>query len=121
MRRSLFATVAGAGLACLLGACASVPPPTEQIAVSQARIEDAQSAGAPALASVTYNEAQDKLDAARSAMASGDNLRARRLAQEAEVDARLAAERARASKTDQAYAEVQRSIEALRDELARRP
>jgi Domain of unknown function (DUF4398) len=121
MNSSFLKAFAGSAIACLLAACASVPPPTEQMAVSRARLEDAQAAGAPTLASVSFNDAQRKLDAARAAMSAGDNRDARRLAEEAEVDAQLAAERARAAKADRAYAEVERSIEALRDELARRP
>jgi len=121
MHRTFFTGLVGAAFACLMVGCASVPPPTEQMAVSRARIEDAERAGAPALASVAFSDAQRKLDAARAAMAAGDNRDARRLAEEAEVDAQVAAERARAANADRAYAEVQRSIEALRDELARRP
>ena len=120
MRWSPVIRAVGALAACLVTACASVPAPTEQMAVSRATIEEAQRAGAPSLASVAFNDAQQKLQAARAAMDAGDNLRAARLAQEAEVDAQVAAAHARATKAEQAHAEVQRSIDALRQELAGR-
>ena len=44
---------------------------------------------------------------------------ARRLAEEAEVDARLAATIARSAKTQRAVAEVESGIQALKDEIAR--
>jgi hypothetical protein len=91
------------------------------MAVSQAAIDDARRAGAPTYASIPFSNARSNLDAARAAMSGGDNREAARLAEEAEIDARVAAERARASQAESAHAEVQRSIEALRNELARRP
>ncbi|HVO90767.1 MAG TPA: DUF4398 domain-containing protein, partial [Casimicrobiaceae bacterium] len=101
MKRSTL-TLLACATAGALAACATVPPPTEQMAVSQAAIGDAQNAQAPALAPVTYHDAQANLEAARAAMASGKNLQARRFAEEAEADARLAATQARAVKAEQA-------------------
>ena len=54
-------------------------------------------------------------------MATRDYDDARRLADEAEADARLAEARAGARKNDRAVREVNEALRGLRDELARRP
>ena len=109
--------------ALLTVACATVsgPPPTEQVAVADAAVADAVSAGGPQYATADYRNAQRKIERARAALAVGDNATARDLAEEAEVDARLAAARARSTKAERAAAEVQASIRALRDALDRAP
>ena len=76
-------------LLALLAACASEPPPTAELAAVRAAVEHA----APLVAQYAPNElaaAQAKLKRAEGALARGDHVRARRLAEEAEVDARLA-------------------------------
>ena len=55
---------AAVALACaifLIGGCASVPPPTEQIAVSKAAYANAVSAGGNEYAPVEMRSAQDRL------------------------------------------------------------
>jgi len=113
-------SVAVASMA-LVAACASVPPPTEQMAVSRAAVGDAVSAGAADYAAIDLRNAQIKLDAAGAAINSRDYEQARRYAEEAEVDAKLAATRARSAKAQRAVAEVNESLRVLRDELARTP
>ncbi len=66
-------------------ACATEPPPAAELASARAAIEQAAT-GAPA----ELQAAKAKLNRAQDAAARGDNVQARRLAQEAEVDARLA-------------------------------
>jgi hypothetical protein len=112
-----------ASAALLTVACATVsgPPPTEQLAVANAAAVDAVSAGGPQYATADYTNAQRKLERARAALSVGDNASARDLAEEAELDARLAAMRARSTKANRAAAEVQASIRALRDALERAP
>lgn len=103
-----------------LGACASAPPPpTEQLAVTRAAIEEAQTAGATERAPVEMQAARRKLDESRRAVVEDDNARARRLAEQAEADARLAAAKARSSRSQEAVAALQASIRTMRDELAR--
>jgi hypothetical protein len=101
------------------GAVAAAPEPVESMAVARAAISDAVSAGSPELAPIALRNAQDKLDRANAALSSGRNRDARHLAEEAEADARLAAATARAAKAERAVAEVQASLSALRDEVAR--
>lgn len=95
--------------------CAGTPVPRAQLAVSQRAIEDAKTAGAAQAAPLDLQRAQDKLSRAQAATAEANNEQARRLAEEAEVDARLAAARARTARTREAAVEVQKSIRALRE------
>ena len=68
-------------------ACATEPPPGAALASARAAVEQA---GAARHAPAELSAARTKLTRAQDAAARGDNLQARRLAEEAEVDARLA-------------------------------
>lgn len=103
----------------LTAGCASTPPPNEQLAVSKAAVENAGGADTLEFAPVELKSARDKLAEAERAMRNKDYPRARRLAAEAEVDARLAQSKANAAKADRAVAEAQESIRVLREELQR--
>lgn len=109
----------GCSAVLLLAACSSVPPPTEQLAVSRAAIESAQTAGAPEFAAADLAQARSKFERAQAAMRDEDYLRARRLAEEAAVDAQLAQARAGSVRAQTAAAQVDQSIRALRSELER--
>ena len=104
-----------------LAACSSVPPPTEQLAVSRAAIDSAQSAGAGEFAAADLAQARQKLERAQAAMRSEDYVVARRLAEEAAVDAQLAQARAGSARARAAAAQVDESIRALRTETERAP
>jgi hypothetical protein len=108
-----------ASVAAVIAGCATTSAPTDQMAVTRSAVADAVSAGAPEYAPIPLKKAQDKLDAANVAMGSRDYDTARNLSEEAEADANLAAARARSVKAQRAAAEVQESIRALQDELAR--
>jgi hypothetical protein len=104
-----------------LAACASVPPPKQELAVAQSALRDAENAGASTAASLELARARDKLSKAEAAMKADDNELARRLLAEAEVDARRAAARAQAARSEKTLAELRESIRALQEEAARRP
>lgn len=106
-------------LALALGACASVPPPKEELAVTRSILEQARGAGAAGASNYELTTAEQKYDRAQRAMRDEQYMEARRLAQEAEVDARLALAKANTTKARAAVAEVQDSIRVLRDELNR--
>jgi hypothetical protein len=108
-----------AGALLLAAGCASTPAPTEQIAVSQAAVNDAVAAGAPEYAALELTLARDKMTAASNAVANKDYELARRLAAEAEVDARLARGKANAARAQKAANAVQEDIRVLREELNR--
>lgn len=101
----------------LLMACASVPPPKEQLAVSQATMSKAEEAGAFELAPLEFTAAQEKLREAQVAMERKDNLAALRLAEQAQVDADLAYYKARSAQAQKAVRQLNEGIEALRREL----
>lgn len=111
-------TLLGVGL---LAACSSMPPPpTEQLAVSSAAVASAASAGATELAAAELRTARDKLARANAAVATDDNARALTLAQQAQVDARLAEVKTRAIKAQKAAAELGEGNRVLREEMERK-
>lgn len=103
----------------LMAGCASTSAPTEQMAVSRAAVSNAMSAGGNQFAPVQLKSALDKMDAAERAMTVKDYELALRLAEQAEVDAKLAAEMARSAKALQAADAVQEDIRVLRQEIDR--
>jgi uncharacterized protein DUF4398 len=119
--KRLYTFAAAGSIALLAAGCVTVAtaPPTSQLAVARSAIADATSADAATYDAADLRNAQRKLDRAHDEAAQGDYAIAKRLAEEAEVDARLAATRARSDKATQAAAQVQASIRALQDEIAR--
>ncbi|WP_291517664.1 DUF4398 domain-containing protein [Acidovorax sp.] len=116
-----FRTAAAAIALAVLTACSSTPPPTEQMAVTRTTVN--RVAAAPSVATsapVELQMARDKYMQAERAMATEDYVTARRLAAEAEVDARVAETRADASRNAANLAQVQDSIRALQEEINRR-
>ncbi len=109
-----------ASLVVWLGACASTPPPTDQMAVSEAALAHAVSSGAPALAPAEMQSARDKLHRASVAMIARDYDNARTLAQQAQVDAQVAEAKAQSSKARSAADELREDRRVLREELDRK-
>ena len=108
-------------LATALVACASVPPPVEQMAVSKSAVDRASSSpNAVEAAPVELQKAREKLDRAQRAMTEKDYVLARRMAEQAEVDARVAESRASSARGERALKEVQESSRALQEEINRR-
>ncbi|AKJ30582.1 DUF4398 domain-containing protein [Caldimonas brevitalea] len=101
------------------GCAHRTPEPSEQMAVSQAAVDGAVSAGAQQYAPLELNQARQKLDAAKNAMRTDDKLNARRLAEQAEVDAQVASAKAAAEKSRKAVGEIEQGNRMLREELAR--
>lgn len=112
----------GAAAAAMVAAtgCASMPPPTDQVAVATAAVAHADKAGAPSLAPAEMRIAQDKLVRANVAMAAKDHRQALWLAQETQLDAELAELKAQSTKAAGAAEAVTQDDRALRDELARK-
>ena len=103
-----------------IAGCASMPPPTEQIAVSKAAVANAASAGGNEFASAEMRAAQDKMNRALRAMANEDYQDAKTLAEEAQVDAQLATTKARSAKAQKAAVTVQEDSQVLRKEIERK-
>ena len=87
----------GLGLGLLLAGCASAPPPVGLLDDAAAAVETARGAKADEYAAVELGRAEEQLAAARLAMDERDYADARTLAEMAELDAELAAARARAA------------------------
>lgn len=117
--RRLTSTLYLAGLTlALISACASTPPPSDELAVGAAAVERATSSAAVE-APVELAAARDKLARAQAAYAGHDLVLARQLAEQAEADAGLAEATSRSARAQRALAEVQEGIRQLRDEAAR--
>jgi hypothetical protein len=112
---------AAACLALLVAACASTEKRdmAAQLAVARTTVADAMSTGAPQLAPVEMKAAEDKLGAAEKAAAEKDYKKAGQLAEEAQVNARLASSRTQAAKAQQAADALRESNRALSNEMNR--
>lgn len=104
----------------LLAACASIPPPVEQMAVSRAAVNSANSAGVGEFTPVLLKSTMDKMAAAERAMTEMDYTLARQLAEQAQVDAQLAVARTQSVKAQKAADAVQEDSRALRNEIDRK-
>lgn len=113
--------VIGASVAAafLLAACSSVSPPIEQMAVSRAAVNTASNAGATEFAPVLLKSAMDKMAAAELAMTRKEYVKAGELAEQAQVDAQLAAASSRSAKAQKAAETVQEDSRVLRKEIDR--
>ncbi|CAO3415222.1 DUF4398 domain-containing protein [Azospirillum endophyticum] len=103
---------AAAVLSAALGmaACASdVPPPTAQLGAASQAVQEAERANALQYAPVALQSARDKLASADKAMRADERTRARRLAEEARVDAELATVTSQRAVTQQAATAVAKS------------
>ncbi|MFC6297851.1 DUF4398 domain-containing protein [Pseudomonas sp. CCM 7893] len=103
------------GTSFVLAGCAGNPP-TEQYAVTQSAVNSAVSAGGTEFAAVEMKSAQDKLKQAEIAMHDKKYDDARRLAEQAEWDARVAERKAQAAKAEQAVKDSQKAVQELRHE-----
>lgn len=115
---------AAAVLSAALGmaACASdVPPPTAQLGAASQAVQEAERANALQYAPVALQSARDKLAAADMAMRADERTRARRLAEEARVDAELATVTSQRAVTQQAATAVRRSATPTTPQSATAP
>ncbi|MFG3451269.1 MULTISPECIES: DUF4398 domain-containing protein [Pseudomonadaceae] len=110
------AAVALGGL--LLVGCAGNPP-NEQFAVTESAVRSAMSAGATQYAPVDMRAAQEKWKQAELAMQKENFDEARKLAEQAEWDARVAERKAQAAKAQKAVEDAQKGIQELREESMR--
>jgi hypothetical protein len=123
------ATVANKGLIVVMGAavvglagCAASPArPEADFSRAQTLIQSAEQQGAPEFAAADLERARGKLNQAEIVAEQGNGEQAARLAQEAAVDAELAAARAAAAKARKAADELDQSLETLRSEAQRAP
>jgi len=99
----------------LLAGCAG-DPPTEQYAVAESAVNGAVSAGGTEFSAVEMKSAQDKFKQAEIAMHDKSYAEAKRLAEQAEWDARVAERKAQAAKAKKAVQDARQGVEDLRNE-----
>jgi hypothetical protein len=109
-----------AAFVCFTVGCASVPPPTEQMAVTKLAITTAIEAGSAEFAAGDLRAAQEKMTRASTAMTQEDYSKARWLAEQAQADARLAEKKSQAAKALRAAATTEEDSRVLREELNRK-
>ena len=102
----------------LLVACSSTPPPVAEISAAQTAVTAAEQTDAARHAPADLDRARDKVLRAQAAMQEEYNEQARRLAEQALVDARLAEAKSRADVARQNADQVQAGINRLRSEDA---
>jgi uncharacterized lipoprotein YmbA len=104
----------------LLSGCASDPAPTEQLRLTEQAISQARAVGADEqVAELTL--ADDKLAQAQAAMLDEAHKDARVLAEQAELDARLAEARVLTQKSQGQLLELNNRINRLRQQLGDLP
>jgi hypothetical protein len=96
-----------------LAACASIPPPVQDVAEAERAVQAAADAGAGTVAPAEFEKARGKLEAAKSALQAQQHLKARQLAEQALVDAELAQVTAEAEAGAQATTEIRAQIRSL--------
>jgi len=104
----------------LSGCATKSPAPEEQVTMAAQSIAQAESSGAVKFAPVELKSARDKLSQAKLAMDKEENVKARRLADEAMVDANLAEAKARSAKSQLVVDELKESIRVLQEEMGRK-
>lgn len=126
MRSKAIGLVSPLALAILLTACASAPlqKPDQAISKAQYAIEQAQQVVTDSAQSLPLYRAQQKLDRARALVRTEDPTReayseARRLAEQAAIDARLAEVQAEARQAQAQTEKLEQSLLTLQQELER--
>lgn len=100
-------------------ACSSVPVPTAQLQGAEQAVSKIDEAEIPLNAQLNVRDAREKLAAAKAAVTSKENAKARLLAEQAQADAELALAKANASKAQAAVDELEKSINSLQSEINR--
>jgi hypothetical protein len=113
------AYIGAAAVVLSLAACATLPPPAEQLASARAAIQSAEVSGADKVAPVELTQARERLTAAQLAVSNNDMENARRLADEALVDAQLAQAKASTMRAREGVAQSEAAMRALREETNR--
>ncbi len=107
--------------AALLTGCGASPvPPTEQINSAEMALNEARNSDALNLAGLELRRAQDGLEKAKQAVQQKEFVSARRLAKQAEIDAKLAEAKSEAVMARKAAQDMRDSIQTLQEEINRK-
>lgn len=107
-------------IAVLSTGCASVPPPTEQMAVAEAAVQRANTRATTEFAASELRVATNKLTTARQAMVNKDYDRARQLAEQVDVDAQVAELHAQSTISRRAAQDSRDAARVLLEEINRK-
>jgi Domain of unknown function (DUF4398) len=120
IKKALALTLVASALG-LLSACSGVSQLTkERVAQSETSVQQAQqTAGKSEHGAVELQQAREKLDAAKSALAKGQEQQAERSAAQAHLYAELAVAKAQSADARKAADEVVASLNVLRQETER--
>lgn len=102
-----------------IAGCSTVGPPKDSVAAADLAVREASKSKAPQYSPLELRRATDKLDEAKRAMDKKEYIRARRLADEALVDAQLAEAKAASEDARRDASDVRQSLETLRREAER--
>lgn len=102
-----------------IGGCASERQPTVEISRARSLIDQANQTGAQQFAAADIEAAHNKLQQAEAKHTDHDV--AKRLADEASIDAEVATARTQAGKAQQALNQVEAASDTLRQETAAQP
>lgn len=102
-----------------LAGCGSAPKPRTELALTSTALQNAELAGAREHAPIELRTANEKNVAANSAMKKEEYEKAKRLSEQALVDAEFARAKAEAEKSRLALQEAEGNIDLLRTEMKR--
>ncbi|MEQ9546106.1 MAG: DUF4398 domain-containing protein [Marinobacter sp.] len=109
------------GIALAVGGCASPGErPDADLQTAEASIQQAVSADAREFEPVLLNQAQNRIADAEELIEREKYVEAERLLEKASVDAQLAGARSETAKAEQAVAEINQNIDALRERIDQR-
>lgn len=104
-----------------LSGCSAGRPPVESLSTAEFAVRRADDSQVAQYAPLELRIAREKLERAKQAMEAQEYDQARRLAEQAAVDAQLAETKAGAESARQAAQALRKSIETLRQETERMP
>lgn len=116
-RRTGLLSCAALALAGATLACATTHEPREQMGRAEQAVSQAEQLDAEQHAAADLQLAREKLASARAAVVDDENTRARRNAEQAEVDALLASARTRQARAQTASDELEETVRALKEEI----
>lgn len=101
------------------GCTSSLPPPTQQIAAAEEALSNAEQARVAEHSLPELQEARSKLSNARAAVQNNEMLLAKRMAEQASIDIKLASTKAELAKAEIVNTDMERGIDVLNQEMQR--
>lgn len=103
----------------LFAGCSSIPKPVGEMAGARTQIETAETNEAGRYAAVELDRAKSKLRRAERAVIEKDNATAKRLADEALSDAKLAIAKAGSARAQKSAQEMKDTVQGMKQEVER--